>query len=69
MGLIKWYADKIQKVKGLDTPIFVMFVALKALGGMAIGIIIAPYVGNIGWWVLLAAFILAIPVMIKIFAK
>ena len=46
---------------------FAVFIAWRMLGGVAIGIIIAPYVGNIGWWVLLAAFIIAIPLMIKIF--
>lgn len=69
MGLIKWYADKIDRIKRLDTPMFVLFVSAKALGGMAIGILIAPYVGNIGWWVLLASFVIAIPIIMKMFQK
>lgn len=69
MGIIGWYAGKVEKLKGLDTPMFVLFVFCKALGGLAIGIIIAPYVGNIGWWVFLAAILLAIPVMLKLFKK
>ena len=69
MGLIKWYADKVEKIKRLDTPMFILFVSVKVLGGLAIGIIIAPYVGNIGWWVLLAALVLSIPVLSKIFKK
>lgn len=69
MGIVKWYADRIEKIRKLDTPSFVLFVSMKVLGGVAIGIIIAPYVGNIGWWVLLAAILLSIPLMIKIFKK
>lgn len=62
-----WYIKMVERVKALDTPMFILFVSAKALGGMAIGIIIAPYVGNIGWWVLAAAVIISIPVMLKIF--
>ena len=69
MGTIGWYVNMVNKVKGLDTPMFILFVSVKALGGLAIGIIIAPYVGDIGWWVLLAALILSVPVLLKIFKK
>ena len=64
-----WYMNMVGKVKALDTPMFLLFVSAKALGGMAIGIIIAPYVGNIGWWVFLLAIIISIPVMRKILKK
>ena len=66
MGL---YMRMVEKVKALDTPMFMLFVSVKALGAFAIGIIIAPYVGRIGWWVLLAAIIISIPVMVKVFSK
>ncbi len=69
MGIVSWYAANVEKIKKLDTPSFIMFVSMKVLGGVAIGIIIAPYVGNIGWWVLLAAILLSIPLMMKIFKK
>ena len=64
-----WYMSMVEKVKALDTPMFMLFVSAKALGGVAIGILIAPYVGRIGWWVMLAAIIISIPVMMKIFKK
>ena len=64
-----WYMNMVGKVKVLDTPMFLLFVSAKAFGGMAIGIIIAPYVGNIGWWVLVLAIIISIPVMRKILKK
>lgn len=69
MGLMGWYANRVERIKRLDTPAFILFVSMKVLGGLAIGIIIAPYVGNIGWWVLLAAFLLSIPILPKIFKK
>jgi hypothetical protein len=64
-----WYMSMVEKVKALDTPMFILFVSAKALGGLAIGIMIAPYVGRIGWWVLASAIIISIPVMIKIFKR
>lgn len=64
-----WYMKMVERVKALDTPMFVLFVSVKALGALAIGIIIAPYVGRIGWWVLVAAIIISIPVMLKVFKK
>ncbi|MHC9540751.1 MAG: hypothetical protein AB9903_14700 [Vulcanimicrobiota bacterium] len=64
-----WYIKMVEKLKALDTPMFLLFVCAKVLGGLAIGIIIAPYVGRIGWWVLCAAVIISIPVMIRIFKK
>lgn len=69
MGILGWYMIMVNKVKGLDTPTFILFVLAKALGGLAIGILIAPYVGNIGWWVLLASFIISTPVLSKILKK
>ena len=62
-----WYMKMAERVKALDTPMFMLFVFAKGLGGMAIGIIIAPYVGNIGWWALVAAVIISIPLMLRIF--
>ena len=64
-----WYMKMVERVKVLDTPMFVLFVSVKALGALAIGIIIAPYVGRIGWWVLVTAIIVSIPVMLKVFKK
>ncbi|MDQ7825217.1 MAG: hypothetical protein RDV48_20615 [Candidatus Eremiobacteraeota bacterium] len=64
-----WYIKMVDKLKALDTPMFLLFVSAKVLGGLAIGIMIAPYVGRIGWWVMLAAVIISIPVMIKIFKR
>jgi hypothetical protein len=66
MGIAKWYVDKIDKVKKLDTPMFVLYVGVKSLGAFAIGIIIAPYVGKIGWWVLAAALLLSVPILLKV---
>lgn len=68
-GNMGWYAKKIQQIKGLDTPKFIMLVTSKSMGGLAIGILIAPYVGQIGWWVMLAAVIIAVPPMIDVFGK
>lgn len=64
-----WYMKMVDKVKALDTPMFILFVSVKALGGLAIGVIIAPYVGRIGWWILAAVVIMSIPVMLKVFKK
>jgi len=64
-----WYMDTVGKVKRLETPFFILYVTAKVLGGVAIGILIAPYVGRIGWWVMLAAVVISIPVMRKIFGS
>ncbi|MBP7055401.1 MAG: hypothetical protein KBB52_00915 [Candidatus Omnitrophica bacterium] len=66
MRIIRWYGEMLKRIKGLDNPLFFLFVSAKALGGLAIGIIISPYVGNIGWWVLCAALLISIPVFLKI---
>ena len=64
-----WYMKMVDRVRALDNPTFLLYVSAKSIGGMAIGIIIAPYVGRIGWWVLVVAIIISIPVMIKIFKR
>lgn len=69
MGIAGWYSEKIGRIKKLPTPLFILFVSAKALGGVAIGIIVAPYVGAIGWWVMLAALALSIPVISQITKK
>ena len=55
-------------VRKLETPMLVLFVFSKFLIGLGLGVLLATYLLDWGWWLLLAGILLSIPPAIKIIA-
>ena len=65
-----WYCDKVEKLRMLSNPYALLYVTAKVVGGVAIGILLATWLPTWTWWIfMVVAFIIAIPVIWKIFSK
>jgi len=62
--------DKIEKLKGLPNPHVLLYVMAKVIGGIGIGVLLATWIATWTWWIfIVVAFIIAIPVVWKLFSK
>jgi len=65
-----WCTNTADKLKNLSNPLAFLYVTAKVIGGIAIGVLIATWIETWTWWIfMLIAFIIAIPVIWKIFSK
>jgi len=61
VGIIKWYASKVENLKKLSNLELFLFISSKSLGGMAMGMIIASYVKDVNWFPIgISLFVVAI---------
>lgn len=49
------------RFKNLPGPLLMLHVTAKFLGGVALGALLGRYLEPYGWWILIAAFVIAIP--------
>ncbi len=69
-NIVSWYDKKIEKLRQVPNPHFVLFVGVKVLGGIGIGMLLATWLPTWTWWIFLAvAVVIAIPLYAKIFSK
>jgi hypothetical protein len=54
------------RFRNLPTPLLVLHVTAKCVGSFAIGVLLGSHLKGYGWWILLAAFVIAIPSTVKI---
>ena len=65
-----WYGDKIEKLKNLPNPYALLYIIAKVMGGVSIGILLANWLSTQTWWIfMIIAFVIAIPVVWKLFSK
>ena len=63
-------SDKIEKLKSLPNPYVLLYVTAKVLGGIGIGILLANWLSTWTWWIfIIIAFVIAIPVVWKLFSR
>jgi uncharacterized membrane-anchored protein YitT (DUF2179 family) len=55
----------IERFKKLPTWTLFCHLLAKMVIGMGIGILLAPYLDGYAWWIILAAFVLALPAKLK----
>lgn len=67
---MSWFSDKVEKLKSLPNPHIVLFVAAKVIGGIGIGVLLATWIAIWTWWIFIVlAFVIAIPVVWKLFSR
>ncbi len=65
-----WYSNKVEKLKSLPNPHVLLFVTAKVIGGIGIGVLLATWIATWTWWIFIViAFIIAIPVVWKLFSR
>ena len=72
MDWIRWYEDRVQATQQLPLKQYFLFFLSKVMGGFAIGLLLASYVTGVnwimaGWIVMLAAILISLPALPKIF--
>ena len=69
-NVVSWYDKKIEKLRQLPKYQLLLFIAVKFLAGVAIGLLLAIWLPVWTWWIfLVVAVVIAIPLYIKIFSK
>ena len=59
----------IDKVRGLPTPILVLFIASKLIIGVGLGVLLASCIAGLGWWIVIVGVLMSVPGALKIFSK
>jgi hypothetical protein len=61
--IVGWYNKKIEKLRQLPRCHFLLFITVKFLAGVAIGLLLAIWLPTWMWWIFLViAFLIAIPI-------
>ncbi|MDD5126866.1 MAG: hypothetical protein PHR43_02020 [Dehalococcoidales bacterium] len=67
---MSWYGDKVAKLRNLSNSHFFLFVTVKVLGGVSIGLLLANLLSPGTWWIFMViALVIAIPVLSKFFTR
>jgi hypothetical protein len=65
---MSYYGDKIERLRNLSNPYALLYVTAKVIGGIGIGLLLAIWLPSWTWWIfIIAACLIAIPVVWKIF--
>ena len=67
---MSWYSNKIERVKKLSISHFLLFVTVKVLGGIGIGVLLATWLPTWTWWIfIIVGVLIAIPIYRTVFSK
>ena len=65
-----WYDRKIEKLRQLPKCHLLLFITVKFLAGVALGLLLATWLPIWTWWIfLVVALVIALPLYAKIFSK
>ena len=68
--MVGWYIDRVDRLRQLSNPLAFLYVTAKVIGGISIGILITAWIETSTWWIfMLVAFIIALPVIWKVFSR
>ena len=59
----------INNLRKLSTPMLLLFIASRAIIGLGLGLLLARYIGHLGWAILILGIILAIPDTYQVLTK
>ena len=69
-GFASWYDKRIEKLRQLSKCHLLLFITVKFLAGVAIGLLLAMWLPIWTWWIfLVVALVIAIPLYAKIWGK
>jgi len=64
------YSDKVEKLKSLPNSHVLLYVTAKVIGGIGLGVLLATWIATWTWWIFIViAFVIAIPVVWKLFSR
>lgn len=59
----------IDNLRKLSTPMLILFIASRCIFAFGLGILLARYLGNLGWVILILGILLAIPDTYQVLTK
>ena len=63
-------SDMIEKLRKLPNSHVLLYITAKVLGGIGIGVLLATWMDSWYWWIFMViAFVIAWPVIWKLFSK
>jgi hypothetical protein len=66
----RWYDKRIEKLRQLSNCHLLLFITVKFLAGVALGLLLAIWLPIWTWWIfLVVALVIAIPLYAKIIGK
>jgi hypothetical protein len=69
-GIVSWYDKGIEKLRQLSKCHLILFITVKFLAGVAIGLLLAIWLPIWTWWIfLVVALVISIPLYAKIWGK
>ncbi|MCX5996389.1 MAG: hypothetical protein NTV42_01980 [Chloroflexi bacterium] len=69
-GTASWFDQRIEKLRQLSKCHLLLFITVKFLAGVAIGLLLAIWLPIWTWWIfLVVALVIAIPIYTKIWGK
>jgi len=69
-SIVRWYDERIEKLRQLPKGHLMLLITVKFLAGVALGLLLATWLPIWTWWIfLVVAVVIAIPLYAKIFSK
>ena len=69
-GIVSWYDRGIEKLRQLSKCQLLLFITVKFIAGVAIGLLLAIWLPIWTWWIfLVVALVISIPLYAKIWGK
>jgi len=69
-GTASWFDQRIEKLRQLSKGHLLLFITVKFLAGVALGLLLAIWLPVWTWWIfLVVALVIAIPLYAKILGK
>ncbi len=69
-GIASWFDKRLEKIRQLSKCHLILFITVKFLAGVALGLLLAIWLPIWTWWIfLVVALVLAIPLYAKILSK
>jgi hypothetical protein len=63
-----WYSEKLELLRRMPASQLLLFVTVKFLAGVALGLLLAVWLPTWIWWIILVvSLLIGIPLYIKIF--
>lgn len=67
---MNWYTKRLAMIRSLSAPLLALFVTVKFLAGVALGLLLAIWLPTGIWWIILVlSLLLSIPLLLKFFKQ
>jgi len=67
---MNWFSNKMEMLRQLPNPYFLLFATTKVIGGIGFGVLLANWLPTWTWWIfIIISLIIAIPLFRLLFGR